>query len=429
MDPDRSCGPADRELCLNRTRLLAARVRSEGLPMSALWIDLDRFSAVNRSFGHRTGDQVLRQIAIRLCHARVDAGELFRVGADEFVLLLCGVDAVGARRLGQQLCRIIDAPIRVGAIALHPTASIGVASLEADELPEGLLERADRAMLEAKARGGNRCLHSGDEPLPGRLGAMLAREELEIESDLHEAMANGGLRLDYQPIVAVDGRIEAIEALMRCQVGERSIPPQKLIAVAEKTGMVARLGEWCLITAAEFARQLQAGGRPLKVAVNVSRLQLADPDFARLVHATLLSSGLEPQYLELELTESLFLDLSSVVQNNIAACVELGVQLAIDDFGTGYSCLANLKDLPAHKLKLDREFTRVLPDDGRAYSVVKMITALGRELGLQVIAEGVETQAQRLSLEAARVHGLQGWLLARPMPAPAALDWLAGAPA
>lgn len=423
---DTVCHAPERNRCLDRARFLCAQAHRHEYSLAAIWIDLDRFDMVNRSFGHRGGDQVIGEITRRLHKALGSRQEWFRVGADEFVVLATKLSQAEVEALANRLRELVDLPIVLGQISLHPTASIGIAELDRGEGPAALLERADRAMLEAKQSGGNRWLFSGEERVPGLLGALLAREELEIEADMHAALANDGLSLVYQPTVHLDGRTEAVEALTRCRVNGREVSPSRLIPVAEKTGMVSRLGEWSLSTAAQFARELRVRGHDFKVAVNVSRAQLLSPDFASTVMAALLSACVEPGRLELELTESLFLDLSAVVSRNIATCVELGIPLAIDDFGTGYSCLASIKDLPAGKLKLDREFIKVLPADKRAYSVVKMISALGRELGMTVVAEGVETQAQWECLQAAGIDATQGWLHAQPMAGTVLLDWLQG---
>jgi EAL domain-containing protein (putative c-di-GMP-specific phosphodiesterase class I) len=278
-------------------------------------------------------------------------------------------------------------------------------------------------MSTAKRQGGGRAVASGEEPMPGRLGILLAREELAIENKLHLALENGGLSLHYQPIVGFDGRVEAVEALMRCTFDNELIPPARFIPVAEKTGLIIRLGEWSLLAGARYASQLDQAGYRTKVAINVSRAQLASPKFAQALHAALLCANVHPELIELELTESLFMDISETVQSNLNAAQKAGVGLAIDDFGTGYSCLANLKDIPATKLKLDRAFVIVLPQDRRAFSVIKAMSQLGRELGMTVVAEGVEEQSQLDSLREAGVDAIQGYIHAHAMPEEALLSW------
>jgi len=420
---DPTTGFLDRGSCLELVGRLAAGTNASGQRLAALWIDLSRLKQVNESFGHLGGDLVITQIAQRLREKSAGRGEWCRMGGDEFVCLIPNCDADHARQLAQDLLQTIEAPLRFGELFLHPSASIGIAILEANEDPFAFLERADRAMSTAKRQGGGRAVASGEEPMPGRLGILLAREELAIENKLHLALENGGLSLHYQPIVGFDGRIEAVEALMRCTADGELISPVKFIPVAEKTGLIIRLGEWSLLAGARYASELDSAGYRTKVAVNISRAQLASPAFPQALHAALLCANVSPELIELELTESLFMDISETVQTNLHAARAAGVGLAIDDFGTGYSCLANLKDIPATKLKLDRAFVVVLPHDRRAFAVVKAMTQLGRELGMTVVAEGVEEQAQLDALREAGVDAIQGYIHARPMPEEALLNW------
>jgi diguanylate cyclase (GGDEF)-like protein len=421
---DPGTGFLDRASCLERVSQIAGEILPEQQTLAALWIGLDRLKQINQSFGHQGGDIVILQIAQRLREKTGGRIEWYRVGGDEFVCLLPDSSADLARKFAAELIRVIEAPLCFGELLLHPSASIGVAVLEENEDPFMFLERADHAMSAAKRQGGGRIVVSGEEPVPGRMGILLAREELIIESQLHEALENGGLALHYQPIVSLDGHIEGVEALMRCTTGSGLIPPGKFIPVAEKTGLVTRLGEWSLLTGTSFARELANGGQCTKVAINVSRAQLISPKFSQALHAALMCSNASPELIELELTESLFMDISDVVRANLRAAREVGVSLAIDDFGTGYSCLANLKDIPATKLKLDRAFVIVLPHDRRAFAVVKAMTQLGRELGMTVVAEGVEEPEQLDALREAGVDAIQGYIHARPMPKESLLIWL-----
>lgn len=403
---------------------LVAEAVSGSKPLAALWLDLDRFRQINESFGHKGGDGVIARIAHRVRSAISIHCEIARMGSDEFVCLIPDLDRNGAERLGRNLLRAIEEPLQVDDILFRPSVSIGISIHLPDEDPLALLERSDRAMMEAKRQGGNRLVISGEEPVPGRLGVLLAREELGIENDLHTALETGGLLLNFQPIVGLDGRIEAVEALMRCNAGGRQIPPDKFIPVAEKTGLIIRLGEWSLLQGARYAARLRDDGMSTKVAINVSRAQLTSPKFLQAVHGALICADVVPELIELELTESLFMDFSDTVQANLHSARDIGVGLAIDDFGTGYSCLSNLKDLPATKLKLDRAFVCVLPEDRRAFAVVKAMTQLGRELGMTVVAEGVETQGQMDALAEAGVDAIQGYFHARPMMEDALLTWL-----
>lgn len=417
-------GFLDRNGCLQAAARLADDSAASGRSLAVLWFDLDRFKQINESFGHLGGDEVIADIAIRFRTRASGRAELSRMGGDEFVCLLPNCDRAQALQFANELVSTVEEPLAVGSLVLRPTVSVGIALLESGEDPLVLLERADRAMFASKARGGKCVVFSGEEPIPGRLGITLAREELSIEDSLHTALENGGFRLHYQPIIHADGHIEAVEALMRCNVDGDNIPPGKFIPVAEKTGLVIRLGEWSLLQGATYARQLQDAGHHTKVAINVSRAQLVSPKFTQALHAALICSNVSPDLVELELTESLFMDISDTVQKNLKNAIAAGVRLAIDDFGTGYSCLANLKDIPAGKLKLDRAFVTVLPEDRRALSVVKAVTHLGHDLGMTVVAEGCERREQIDALLEAGVDAIQGFYYAKPMPEEQLLPWM-----
>lgn len=392
-------------------------------PLAVIWIALDRFKRVNQSLGHQCGDTFIRQIAQRLHNTTPANGLWFHMSGDEFVCLLTDCDFDHANQIASTLLREIETPLLVAEMPLHPAASIGIAIRSADEPPYTCLERADQAMNTAKRAGGGRIVISGSEPIPGRLGVHLARHELELENKLHLALSEGGLSLHYQPCLDSNGRIIAIEALMRCS--EHKLSPNEFIPIAEKTGLIIRLGEWALLEGARCAQRLVAAGLHIPITINVSRAQFTTPRFAQTLHAALLCTNVAPKLIELELTESLFMDHSRTVQENLRAAHEAGVTFAIDDFGTGYSCLANLKNIKASKLKLDREFVIALPEDSRAFSVVKAIVRLGHDLGMLVVAEGVENLAQLEALHQAGVDVTQGYFHARPMPETKLLAWLA----
>lgn len=422
ISKDPLTGLLDRVGCLQIAESLTAS--DQALPLAIIWIDIDRFQKINESFGHPGGDEILKNLASRLRARASGRADIARMGGDEFVFLVPGCVRNQAEQFARELADTAGEQLPIGNLTLCPTASIGIAIQEKNEHSLALLERADRAMYAAKTRGGNCIVCSGDEPIPGRLGITLAREELSIESTLHVALETGGLSLHYQPIILANGKIEAVEALMRCSVNGENLSPGKFIPVAEKTGLVIRLGEWSLLQGALQAQQLQTAGYQTKVAINVSRAQLISPKFTQALHAALICSNVKPALIELELTESLFMDISDTVQSNLKNAISAGVSLSIDDFGTGYSCLANLKDIPAKKLKLDRAFVTVLPEDKRAQAVVRAMTQLGHELGMTVVAEGCERQEEIDALLEAGVDAIQGFFYARPMPADALYNWL-----
>jgi diguanylate cyclase (GGDEF)-like protein len=409
-----------RERCLQLSQYMIDG--AEPGTIAALWINLDRFQQVNESFGYEGGDEILSAIALRLDHAVGQDAHLSHMGADEFVCLLYAENETIVTDLAEQISACIEVPLMQGDLILHPSVRIGIAMLQAGENAIGLLQRADQAMLRAK-RSNTRWVqaHVADALQPYQTPA---RTVLDIESKLHRAIETGGLELHYQPILRIDGSIDSIEALMRCTIDGQVLTPNVFIPVAEKTGLIIRLGEWSLSQGALFARRLEEAGHDIKVAVNISRAQLLSPHFSQALSGALIYAKVGADRLELELTESLFMDMSSTVQENICDVRAAGVTLAIDDFGTGYSCLANLKDIHAAKLKLDRAFAAALPDDPRAYAIVKAMTRLGQELGMSVVAEGVETEAQMQALRKARVDAAQGHLYASAMSGDTLLEWL-----
>lgn len=421
---DSLTGFLDRQGCLRAVTRLAEHAQRDSRPLTALWLNLDRFTKVNESFGLAGGDTVIAKTAERLRNKVRNRAHLARMGSDEFVLLVADSDSEDGQLFASEVLQLVRQPLELGAMRLYPTGSVGLAVLDYGESPVELIERAHRAMQEAKRQGGNRFVVSGEEQQPGRLGVLLAREELEVEGKLHRALEIGGLYLQYQPIIDMDGQVACFEALMRCEIDGELISPVKFIPVAEKTGLVVRLGEWSLMQAARQAKYLQDEGHDITVAVNVSRVQLTAPKFAQALHAVFLCTDVSPKSIELEITESLFMDVSELVQFNLRAALSAGVKLVIDDFGTGYSCLATLKDIPAHKLKIDRAFVIALPHDKRVFSVVKAITQLGRELGMTIVAEGVETEEQLDALRLAGVDLIQGFYYSKPIHSNKMLGWL-----
>lgn len=408
-------GFLDRVECIGEVERLAEEARAAGTSFCVIWIGIDRFRQINSSFGHRAGDNVLAKLAHRMKGLAGPGDRFGRLGGDEFVLVLPGRELAAAEMTAEGIQEAVKVPMEIGQVRFRPSCSMGVAQLNAVEPPLNVLERADRAMLAAKRLGGGQYVISGDELVPGRFGNPLAREELAVEELIHEALETGGLSLRYQPILGPGGQIEAVEALMRCRVQDQNLPPATFIPVAEKTGLIVRLGEWSLMTAARLVQQLHSRGMAIKVAVNISRAQLTAPKFCQALHAVLACTDVPPSLLELELTESLFMDMSDNVRRNLAAALEAGLPLAIDDFGTGYSCLAYLKDLPARKIKLDRAFVLGLPEDRKSFAIVRTMTQLARDLGMTVVAEGVETVAQYESLREAGVDVVQGFLFSHPL--------------
>lgn len=392
--------------------------------VTALWIDIDRFRQINDTFGHECGDQIIDTLSLRIQAVAPPGSPCVRMGSDEFVLLLPALSQLAAEQVARHVLTEVEKPLCIHGFNIHLSVSIGLHSSQAGQCADHLMESADRAMIDAKRHGGNRCVWSGQEALPGALRIEHSRRELAIASMLHEALHHGGLSLRYQPILRPDGSIEAVEALMSCALGQPPVSPGEFIPVAEKIGLIDKLGEWSLVEGALCAARLHRMGWPTKVAINVSRAQLLSEGFLAALQGALVVANVPPQWIELELTESLFMEQSPTVQRNLQRIRDTGVGLAIDDFGTGYSCLATLKDLPATKLKFDRAFIKCLPDDTRVLAIVRSMTDLAHYLGLVVVAEGVETEAQLQVCEDSGLDATQGYFHAMPMPETQLLAWL-----
>ncbi|HMX11898.1 MAG TPA: bifunctional diguanylate cyclase/phosphodiesterase, partial [Burkholderiaceae bacterium] len=351
---------------------------------------------------------------------------LARLGGDEFVLLLPRLhDRDGARHAGDKLMQTLAQPVRLLGHDVTVTASLGVACFPADgDSVETLLQHADIAMYAAKDDGRNR-LHFYTSDLHERLSAHLL-----LERELRRALTEGAgeLYLEYQPqIDLANGRVVGVEALLRWQhptLG--AIRPDRFIPVAEQSGLIDVVDRWVLAQACEQLRVWQMQGLPrLRVAVNISAQDFARPDFLPQVHAMLQDCGDLARQLELEITESLLMQGQAQVQQRLEALTRLGPTLALDDFGTGYSNLGYLKRLPLAKLKIDRSFVVDLPGRSEDEALVRAIVSMAHDLGLQVLAEGVETAAQRDFLTQLGCDQIQGWLVAPSLTPEALAHWLA----
>lgn len=423
LDPN--TGFLDRYSCLQMASNLVNQLADSDKSLAILWIDLDRFRQLNESFGYEGGDNIISLVADRLREKIKGNAMLGRVGTDEFVYLAPDLDLESAEKLGIDLMRAIEPPLSIGDFRIRLTASIGIAMLEPEESAAELLERADWSKSTAKKLGGNRYVVSGNEQVPSHMGIIQAREDLEVEYLLHTALDSGGLQLHYQPILGFNGNVISVEALMRCSVNGKNIPPARFFPVAEKSGLIVRLGEWSLLQGTRQARDLSQAGMGTTVSINVSRGQLSDARFAQALQAAIILANIDPRLIELEFSESIFMDTSEVIQTNLRSARDMGVNLTIDNFGTGFSCLANLKDIPATKLKLGRAFSMALPDDKRSMAVAKSLVQMGKDLGMSVIAEGVETREQMETLKELSVDGIQGYYYARPMDVEVLSSWLA----
>lgn len=374
-----------------------------------LFIDLDRFKNINDSLGHQFGDRVLVMAARRLRGVLRPADTLCRLGGDEFVAHVDGAGVLAAEAVARSMIAAMDAPFVLDGMEFSVSCSIGVALSPQDgRTLDELVRQADAAMHRVKQQG--RGSFGFYEPRMNE--GLLAR--MRMEHALRHALAQGHLRLHYQPqICLASGRVTGAEALLRWTdplLG--AVSPGVFIPLAEETGTIVAIGAWVIEEAVGQAARWAAQGMPLVVSVNVSALQFRQGDFVQLVSRTIRAAQLPPGLLELELTESILVQDAVEVLERLEALAALGVGLAVDDFGTGYSSLAYLKKFPIHRLKIDQSFVRGLPGDEGDTAIVSAVLSIGRALRLGVVAEGVETEAQRDALGRMGCEHFQGFLCA-----------------
>lgn len=406
----------NRALLLDRLQQSLARARWHRRLVAVLFMDLDRFKTINDSLGHDAGDRLLQEVGARLRAAVRDGDTIARHGGDEFVVLLDDVAAEGDIALiAQKLLAGLAPPFTINGHVLHITASVGISSFPADgEDSQTLLRHADIAMYRAKEAGKNTFKFYSEEM------SARALERLTLENSLRYALERGEFALHYQPQIDIaTGAITGVEALLRwTHPALGAISPGEFVPLLEETGLILPVGTWVLREAcAQLSRWQQAARPGLRVAVNLSARQFEDPALPGLVRALVEEHGLDPATLELEMTESVLMRQSVAVDEALHALNAIGVRLAIDDFGTGYSSLSYLKRFPIDTIKIDRSFTRDVIDDPDDAHIVAAILGMGASLEMEVIAEGVETEAQRDFLRRHGCRFMQGYLFARPMPA------------
>jgi diguanylate cyclase (GGDEF)-like protein/PAS domain S-box-containing protein len=401
-------------------RLTQALVRAQGggRPVALLCMDLDRFKFINDTLGHHAGDALLVQYARRVEGLLRQTDTLARLGGDEFAAVLPDVTRrEDATKVAQAVVDALTNPFEVAGHELFVTGSIGVAVYPFDAADATSLQKnADLALYRAKSMGRNR--HECFVPDM----SLATTERLSFENQLRNVLKSGELVLHYQPQVDPSGRLVGLEALVRWNHPQLGLlMPGKFISLAEETGFILSIGEWVLDEACRQNRAWQAAGLgPVRVAVNVSALQFAQPNFSDTVTAALERHGLDARWLEIEITESLLMKHTRETAAKLEVIREKGVAVSLDDFGTGYSSLAYLQQLPIDTLKIDRSFVRQIeaatPTSG-SLAVIRAIASLGTSLGMHVVAEGVETENQRDLLCQAGCDGLQGYLFGKPAPA------------
>ena len=406
----------NRRLFTDRLQMAIAHAHRHGSQLAIMFLDLDLFKRINDSLGHGVGDQVLCEVATRLVHCVREGDTVARLGGDEFVVLLPELDHLeDVAKLADRVICQVKQPLKVDEQELYVTASVGIAIYPEDGLTdETLIKNADTAVYRAKDLGRN----SYQLYTP----AMNARsfEHLAMEAALRHALERHEFVLVYQgKIDLLSRRMSGVEALLRWRHPEMGlVSPAEFIPLAENMGLISEIGAWVLRTACRQCQSWQQLGLPkVRMAVNVSTLQFREGDIVELVRRSLAESGLAPQYLELEITESV---LMQRVEENALVLQQLramGVHISIDDFGTGYSSLSYLKRIPIDALKIDRSFVKDITEDGDGATIVSTIIDLAHNLKLRAVAEGVETQEQAQFLRARGCDEIQGFLVSRPVSA------------
>jgi diguanylate cyclase (GGDEF)-like protein len=408
-------GLANRALLNDRLIDGLATSRRHGAQLGVIFVDLDQFKVVNDSLGHGTGDELLRHAAARISDALQPGDTLARFGGDEFVVLCHDLPA-HTEQVAERICEVLSEPWRLDNEELHITASLGIAFADAASTPDSLLRDADAALYRAKERGRG-SIFVFDDALRHR-----AEHRLSTTSALHGALERGEFVVHYQPIIdIVTGELTGTESLLQWNHPQRGpVGPAEFIPFAEECGVIVPIGAWVLEQACEQLvtwQRTSASASDLTIAVNVSVRQLQSSDIVDVVDRTLRKTGVRPADVCLELTESVLMNDVEYFRTTLERLRALGVRLAIDDFGTGYSSLSYLSRFPIDKVKIDRAFVGMLGEETKGSTLTAVIVAMAGALGLDIVAEGIETREQLRLLRGLGVRRAQGFLLSRPVPA------------
>jgi diguanylate cyclase (GGDEF)-like protein/PAS domain S-box-containing protein len=404
----------NRALLNDHLDLAIALANRSQTQLAIIFLDLDRFKIINDSLGHHAGDLLLQIVSERLKNCVRESDTVARLGGDEFIILLNSIsDPSDAARVAQKVVEAIAIPFTLLGQEVNIGTSIGIGIYPDNGLDRPtLIKNADAAMYHAKESGRNNFQFFSS------VMNDKAFERLALENDLRRALKGEEFFLHYQPQIDVlTGKIVGVEALIRWQHPERGlVPPFNFISLAEKCGLIVPIGEWVLKTAcAQNIAWQKAGLAPLLTAVNISAQQFQQKNFKESIMQILSDTGLAPHFLELEITESAFMDNAESMLESLNSLKEIGLHLSIDDFGTGYSSLSYLKHFPIDKLKIDRSFVMDITDDSRNNAIIETIIHLGHNLKLKVIAEGVETAEQLATLQELRCDEIQGYFFSRPI--------------
>lgn len=405
---DALTGLPNRLLLTDRLEHALERVRTQGHPFAVHYIDLDRFSEINDSFGQQAGDDLISEVARLFARACEPDDTLARLGIDEFAILQANATAETAAALALRITQLANEPVEIAAGRVFSGCSVGFSLVAEGNLDSfECLRRADLALNRAKTYGGGKVAEFAPE-MDGNL-----RKRIEIREELRAALASKDLNLVYQPQVHQGGKLYGVEALVRWTNPLRgNVSPSEFVPIAEEAGLIDELGMFVLRRAFEDSKKLGN----LRVAINISAAQLRLSDFLANITLLVEQTGVDISRIELEITEGLLLGDDQATLDTLAALRTLGFRIALDDFGTGYSSLSYLQRYPIDKIKIDRSFVANLGNDPGADAVVGAIVRLARALRLDVIAEGVETELQRVRLAAAGCDDIQGYLFGKPMP-------------
>jgi diguanylate cyclase (GGDEF)-like protein len=405
-------GLPNRVLFRDRLCMAISRAKRNQALVGVVFLNLDRFARVNDTLGPAIGDRLLQEVSSRLRENLREADTIGRLGGDEFTVIVEQADEpLQLEHVAEKIRAALSTPLMVDDQEIYLNASIGLSVYPRDsEDAEQLLSNADTAMYRAKSRGGNGHLFYSPEMTSKSVG------RLSLEGELRHALDRGEFVLHYQPTFAAATRtIVGAEALVRWNSRRGMVGPTDFIPIAEETGLIFELGNWVVVNACMQAMQWQQSGLPpLSVAVNLSARQFMQSNLLDTISGALRRTGLAPQLLALEITESMLMYQHESIQETLSRLSSLGIRIAIDDFGTGYSSLAYLKRFRVQALKIDRSFVRGVPDNADDAAIVTAIVSMAKSLGLRLIAEGVETEAQLQFLQELGCDTVQGFLLGKP---------------
>ena len=416
-------GLPNRVLFLDRLQQTFARSQRRGLLAAVMFLDLDRFKVVNDTLGHGVGDELLRHVAQRLAGCVRHGDTVCRFSGDEFVLIVNDLhEAEAATHIAQKVLQAFGDPFRIASHEIFVTTSVGISMYPSDcDDGQTLLKNADTAMYRAKESGRNNYQFYTRE-----MNAR-AMDRLQLENSLRHALERDEFRLHYQPKTCLHtGRVTGLEALLRwARPGHGLVPPAEFVPLLEDTGLIVPVGEWVIAEACRQIQSWQRSGRtPLSIAINISARQFAARNLGEIIKRVLDEYDADPRYLELELTESLLMVNTEEAVRTLEYLKSLGLRLSIDDFGTGYSSLSYLKRFPIDSLKIDRSFIDEITTDVDDATITRAVIGMAHNLGLKVVAEGVETEEQLAFLSANGCDEAQGFYFARPQTAGDAVKWL-----